>query len=321
MAGLGVLGIGFHLPTSEVDNTTIAEQCGADPDWIEGRTGVISRRRAPLDQTTCDLATAAAADAIVAAGYRPDFLILAASVPDRPMPPTAPSVQRRLGLNGTAAFDVNAACAGFVHALAMGWGATRIGLSEIPLVIGVDVLSRYVDPSDRRTAPLFGDGAGALVLGPVPEGYGLLAARLWADGAFSELIRIPLRPDRRQGDAIPAASYFEMDGHAAADAVVRVVPEALCQCLHDAGLADHQVDRLIVHQANVRLVETLRRSLGLSDGQMPATGRTTGNTGAASIPVGLALSNQERPLRRDEIVALLTMGAGASVGVAVIRWH
>jgi 3-oxoacyl-[acyl-carrier-protein] synthase-3 len=321
MSGVGIVGIGLYLPPHLVHNAEIAARCGASESWIVSKTGVLSRRRAAPAQTVRDLAVAAASDAIAESGIQPDLLVLATSVPDRPMPPMAPSVQNALNLPPLGALDLNAACAGFVHGLAMAWGATRVGLCAHPLVVGADVLSRYVDPGDPRTAALFGDGAGACVLGPVPDGYGILSTKLWADGSLSELVRIELDSEWCEGHSIPPAKYFEMDGRRAIEGVMRIVPQVLDCCLKEARLSARDLDRLIVHQANVRFVDSLRVAMGLGADKVPTSGRTIGNAGAASVPVGLAVSHRERALGRDEIVALVTVGAGACVAASVLRWY
>ncbi|HXV93231.1 MAG TPA: 3-oxoacyl-ACP synthase, partial [Pseudonocardia sp.] len=242
--GIGVVGVGAHLPGPAVDNGMVAARSGASPEWILDRTGIVSRHVAAPDETTADLATAAAAAAMAASPVRPDMVVLATVTPDRPVPATACAVQDRLGLHGVPALDVNAACSGFVYALVTAWGAAATGLARSPLVVGADVFSRHVDPGDRRTAPLFGDGAGAVVLGAVPAGFGILAAELWADGSRQELAVVP-----QPAPGEPTDRWFRMDGRGVRDVVLEMGPKVLSAVAGRAGVRIDQIDRVIVHQA------------------------------------------------------------------------
>ncbi|WP_166354532.1 3-oxoacyl-ACP synthase III family protein [Phytoactinopolyspora limicola] len=313
-SGFGVMGLGMCLPGPALGNRIVAERCGTSPEWVAERTGIISRHHRAAGQGTADLAVSAAEAAIADAQVRPDMVVLATVTPDRPVPATASAVQDRLGLHGAPAVDVNAACSGFVYAVTMAWGAMATGIATTPLVIGADVFTRHVDPGDRRTAPLFGDGAGAIVLGAVPPGFGILAVELWADGALQELAHVP-------APEAGSPSWFHMDGRGVRDVVLDMGPKLLDSVLSAADLPIDQLDRVIVHQANPKLVQTLAESVRLDDRIVPLFGKRTGNTASASLPVSLAFAHRERPLQRGAYVALVAVGAGMTAGAMLIRWY
>jgi 3-oxoacyl-(acyl-carrier-protein) synthase III len=310
--GLGIISTAAYLPGPAIGNAEVAARAGTTVHWITDRTGMLSRHRAAPEERTSDLATAAARLAIEDGGVRPDLLVLATVTADQPVPATACAVQDRLGLSGVAAFDVDAACSGYLYALVTAWGWVRAGLATAPLVVGADTFTRHVDPGDRRTAPLFGDGAGATVLGPVPSGYGILAAELWAAGDQRAIAEVP----PKGGDGL-----FRMDGRAVRDVVLERCPKVLTAATDRAGLRLDQLDRVIVHQANPRLVGMLADSLGLGEQTVPRYGARTGNMAAATIPVTLALAHLDVPLARGDHVALVAVGAGMTAAAVVLRWY
>ncbi|QUI34611.1 3-oxoacyl-ACP synthase III family protein [Streptomyces alfalfae] len=305
----GIVSLGLHLPGAPVGNDSVAEASGADPAWIQDRIGMHARHHAAPRQTATELAVAAAESALTGAAVTPDLIVVATVTPDRPVPATACFVQERLGLAGVPAFDVNAACSGFIYALSCAHGMTLAAHARTPLVIGADTFTHVVDPTDRRTAPLFGDGAGAVQLGPVPAGYGILAVELWAEGSQAMYATVP-----REG-------WFAMDGRSVSGVVMDMGPKILQAALDRAGARLDQLDRVIVHQANPRLVRRLAEHVGLGEDQVPAYGSVTGNTASASVPVALAMADRERPFRRGDLVALVAVGAGMTAGAAVLRWY
>ncbi|MEV7507951.1 MULTISPECIES: ketoacyl-ACP synthase III [unclassified Streptomyces] len=307
---LGIIGLGSYLPGEPVSNETVAGSTGAELEWIRDRIGIEARHYAAPEETTTDLADAAGREAVARAGVAPDLVVLATVTSDRTVPATACYVQDRLGVHGAPALDVNAACSGFVYALTTAAGMVRAGVARTPLVIGADVFTRCVNPADRRTAPLFGDGAGAVQLGPVPEGYGILAMELWADGSQADVATIP-----------KAGGYFEMDGRGVTGVVLERGPKILAAALAKAGVRLDEINRLIVHQANPRLVRKLGDFVGLEEGVVPDYGRLTGNIASASIPVTLNLAHEERPFRHGDLVALVAVGAGMTAGAVVMRWY
>jgi 3-oxoacyl-(acyl-carrier-protein) synthase III len=308
---VGILGTGVYLPGLPVSNAVVAKSAGADESWIRDRIGIRSRHYAAPTERTSDLAVEAGRRAIGSGGVRPDALLLATVTPDRPVPATASLVQAALGLRGSPAIDVNVACSGFVHAVVLAVGMVASGVAVSPLVIGADTFSRCVDPTDRRTAPLFGDAAGAVQLGAVPEGFGFLSAELWADGTQSEVAVVPPRGE----------GWFRMDGRAVSDVVLEAGPKLLAAAVAKAGLRLEDLARLVVHQANPRLVVELRDRLGLADPVVPVPGTLTGNTASASVAVALALSHAEHAITRGDVVALLAVGAGMTAGAVVLRWY
>ena len=311
---VGILGVGLHLPGAPVGNETILARTGGTAEWVRDRIGIEFRHLA-ASETTADLATRAAATAVGRSPVRPDMVVVATVTPEQPVPAVACAVQDRLGLHGAPAVDVNAACSGFVYAMVLAWGAVATGAVETPLVVGADVFTRHVDPADRRTAPLFGDGAGAVVLGPVPEGFGILAAELWADGSQRELAYVPAAG---AGSENP---WFHMDGRGVRDLVLEMGAKALLEVVQRAGIRVEDLDRVIVHQANPRLVGAVADAIGLERSVVPAYGVRTGNTASASIPVSLALAHAERPFARGDHVAMVAVGAGMTAGALVLRWY
>lgn len=309
--GTGIIALSSYLPGAPVGNGTVAEATGADSTWMEERIGIHSRHYAEPQETTQDLAAEAAHRLLRDTRTTPDLIVLATVTPDQPVPATACLVQYRLGLTGVPAVDVNGACSGFIYALAYAYGLTLVGVSRSPMVIGADVFTRHVDQSDRRTAPLFGDGAGAVLLGPVPDGYGILGIELWAEGSKADYATVP-----------PTGNGpFSMNGRGVSEVVLEMGPKVLNAALDRAGVRAEQLARVIVHQANPSLVRKLADRVGLDDTVVPALGSRTGNTASASIPLTLALTHQEQPLRRGDLVAFVAVGAGMTAGAAVVRWY
>lgn len=323
-AGLrvGVLGCGSYLPPQEVPNAEIAPAAGVTPDWIEQRTAIVSRRRSHTDEATSDLAVRAAEAALRDAGADPaqvSVVIVATSTPDSPQPPTACLVQHRLGIPAAVAFDVNAVCSGFVYALDT--ARRMIADGGLALVIGADVYSRILDPADRRTAVLFGDGAGAVVLGPVPDGRGVLGVRLTSYGALHDLIGVPAGGSRipPSKDSLAAGlHYFRMNGRAVREFVEREVPAAVRDFCAGHGVAVDAIGHFVPHQANGRLIAGLADALGLPADRLHHTVQRYGNTGAASVPVTLAAGRNR--IAAGDTVLLAAFGGGMTMGLALIRW-
>ncbi|MFG1811936.1 3-oxoacyl-ACP synthase III family protein [Streptomyces sp. NPDC049040] len=307
---LGILGVGHHLPGLPVSNEAMAETAGIDIEWIRERTGIETRHRAAPESLTSDLATQAAHRALETAPAGTDMIVLGTSTPDGLSPSTACHVQRNLGLGGVPAFDVSAGCSGFLYALCVASAMVAAGLARHPLVVGADVMTRWVDPKDERVAPLFGDGAGAVLLGPVPDGYGILALEMWADGSLSEVAVMPHH-----------GGWFRMDGRGVKRVVMEMAPKILEAALAKAGVRLDQLDRLLVHQANPKLVRRLGDFVGLPPEAVPDYGRLTGNTAGASVAVTFSMAHAERPFRDGDLFALLAVGAGMTAAAAIVRWH
>lgn len=324
---VATLGWGAYLPEREVGNAEVAAPAGVDAEWVQRKTGILSRRRAAEHEAASDLATAAARRALERAGVAAHDLaviVLATSTPDHPQPPTAALVQHGLGADGAAAFDINAVCSGFVFALgvARDMAAARGGYA---LVIGVDVYSRILDPADQRTAVLFGDGAGAAVVGPLqgPEAghRGIRAVRLITTGDANDLIKVPAGGSRvpPSVESVEAGEHwFTMDGRGVKEFVEDNVPAAVARFLADHDVPPERIDHLVTHQANGQMLDALYPKLGLPAARIHETVQRYGNTGSASIPVTLA--EAEADIRPGDTVLLATFGGGMAMGFALLDW-
>ncbi|MED7949840.1 ketoacyl-ACP synthase III [Streptomyces sp. BE20] len=326
--GVAVLGTGSYLPARVVSNSEAAAPAGVTGEWIARKTGIVRRRRAGPDQAASDLAVAAGRAALADAGVDPADLALimvATSTPDSPQPPTASVVADRLGAApGTAAFDVNAVCSGFVFALTAAERMLGDAAPGYALVVGTDVYSRILDPTDRRTAVLFGDGAGAVVLGPAPApGRGLLAGRLAGFGADRGLIGVPAGGSRLPASADTLAQglhWFRMDGRGVREFVETRLPEAVRSFLADAGVAPGDLAGFVPHQANGLLLADLADRLGIPVGRTCTTVEEYGNTGSASIAVTLDRAARAGRFAPGDLVLLAGFGGGMAIGLALLRW-
>jgi 3-oxoacyl-(acyl-carrier-protein) synthase III len=297
-------------------------------EWIWERTGIRERRYAEPGVATSDMALHAAQQALRA---RPDarskleLIIVATCTPDVPQPATAAILQHKLGVKSIPAFDINSVCTGFLFAVeiarSMLCTAFRGGYA---LVVGADMFSVLMDRSDRKTVSLFGDGAGAVLLGEVPDGYGFLSSSIVTDGDEHRAVgvdaggtRTPL--DQRAIDA--GEHFFHMDGAAAKNYVFTTVPKLIDGVLSESGFGLCGVDRFIVHQANGRMLETLARDMGVAEHQLEITATRYGNTAAASIPLTLHESHRRRPIQRGERLVLAGAGGGLSAGAAALVWY
>ncbi len=306
MHGATITGWGTALPGTVLGNDELAERFGTTPAWIEERTGIRERR---VGGTTADLATEAGAAALSRAGVDPagvDLLLLATTTPDQAMPATASVVQAKLGLAG-GAVDLNAACAGFVYALVAGFGHVAVGARRV-LVIGSDVMTRLVDPDDRGTAVLFGDGAGAVLLDAVPGPGGLLAWDLGSDGDAASLLYAD-----HGGTTV-------MDGGEIFRRAVRTLVASSAATLERAGRTADDVALFVPHQANARIVEAATSRLGIPPGRTALSMAHTGNTSAASVPLALAAAADDGRLADGDLVLLSGYGAGMTWASALVRW-
>lgn len=325
--GVGILGIGSALPPRIVTNFDLEMMVDTTDEWIRTRTGISERRVADEGVTTSDLAAQAALAALHDAGTgveEIDLIVVATVSPDAPFPATACYTQAKLGAKQAAAFDINAGCTGFVYALAVGSQFVSSGIYKKVLVIGVEILSRFLDWNDRSTCVLFGDGAGAVVLGPVPDGQGLLNFRLGADGTLGDLLAIPAG-----GAKMPATvetvqnrqHYIKMlSGNETFKFAVRVMGEVTIQALDDIGLTKNDLDFLIPHQANWRIIEAARKRLDLPEDRVVVNIDRYGNMSAASVPVAMEEAVRSGRLKRGDLTALVAFGAGLTYGAAILRY-
>lgn len=324
---IGIISTGSYLPSTSVVNAEIAGQAGVTAEWIERKTGIRTRRRAAPHEATSDLAAVAAMRALDQAGLTAGQLshvVVATSTPDHPQPATASIVQYRIGASNAAAFDLNSVCSGFAYALAVTERLLRAEPGDkYALVIGADIYSRILDYSDRATAILFGDGAGAVVLGPVPEGRGILATELLTRGDQHELICVPAGGSRLPASVRTVADgehFFKMKGRGVRDFVTDNVPSAVRDLLSKAGVAGPEVRHFIPHQANGVMLASLWPQLGLTEATCHLELGDYGNTGSASIPITLDMAHRKGLLADEDLVLLCGFGGGMSVGSALLSW-
>jgi 3-oxoacyl-[acyl-carrier-protein] synthase III len=318
--------LGGYVPPTAVSNAEVAERLGVTEHWIESRTGIRQRHVVDPGTTTSDLAVEAGAQALKSAGDPSvDAVVLATATPDHPMPATAPSVAARLGLSGAAAFDLNAVCAGFVYGLASGAALIAGGLAERVLVIGADAFTSLVRQDDQVTGPLFGDGAGAAVLraGAATEPGALAGFDLGTDGDLAHLIMVPgggakQRSGGRPAD--PADMYFTMDGKAVFLAAVGRMAQSSRAVLASLGRTVDDVDRLVGHQANARILRAVAGQLGMPAERLVLNIDRVGNTSAASIPLALTDAVRDGVLRPGQFVLLTAFGGGLAWGSTALTW-
>lgn len=320
-----IAGVGSHLPERVVPNAWFERLVETSDEWIRERTGIVARRFAAEDETTSDLAVLATRRALEDAGVAPeqvDLIVCATLTPDTPIPATGVWVQRKLGL-ACPAFDVNAACAGFSYAISTGTAFVESGAAETVVVIGAEVLSRVMDFTDRSTCVLFGDGAGAVVLRPA-EAPGVIGSVLGADGRAAEILIIPAGGSARPASTeTVAARDHAIRMPAGREVFKRAVVEMASACrqlLDKAGYTPKDVDLLIPHQANARIMLAMAERLGIDPDRAVVDVAEVGNTSAASIPIALDRAYRAGRVRPGDLVLLTSFGAGLAWGASLIRW-
>lgn len=305
----GIVGIGRYLPEKIVTNADLEKIMDTSDEWIRTRTGIEERRIADENTNTSDMGLAAAQNAIKDAGITPediDLILVATVTPDQPFPSVACMLQERLGAKKAAAMDVSAACAGFMYGIVTGKQFVEAGVYKHVLVVGVEKLSRITDWNDRNTAVLFGDGAGAVIVGEVSENRGILSFELGADGTGSK----HLYQDE----------YIIMNGREVFKFAVRQMGESCINVLEKAGLTKEDVDFLIPHQANIRIMEASRQRLELPIEKMSKTVHKYGNTSAASIPISIVEEIEAGKIKDDDLIVMVGFGGGLTWGAIAIRW-
>ncbi len=315
------------MPEGKLDNSTLARHLGIDEDWIVRKTGVYERRVAAPHEATSDLATRAAERALESAGLQAedvDLIVVATSSPDWIQPATACAVQAQLGAKHAAAFDLSAVCTGFVYALSTVW-SVMLGNPAIKtaLVIGAETYSRILDYQDRKTCVLFGDGAGAVVLGHVPDGYGVLSSILGADGSKTHWVQIPAGGSRKPATLETVAArehFFQMDGPSVRAFVGEMFPRVVNDALEAAKLPLDAIDLIIPHQANGVMLKECVRNLGVPDDRVHYTVHHYGNTGGASVAVTLDDAVRAGRVRKGDTLLLVAFGGGMTWGSMVLRW-
>ncbi|MGB3439875.1 MAG: ketoacyl-ACP synthase III [Actinophytocola sp.] len=323
---IGVVGTGSYLPGTSVGNAELGAAVGVTDEWITRKTGIRSRRRAAQHEATSDLAAEAARSALAQSGITPDqlsYVVMATSTPDHPQPATAGIVQHLIGATNAAAFDVNSVCSGFVFALSVASGLLHDNPDGYAMVIGADTYSRILDYSDHRTAILFGDGAGAVVLGPVAESHGLLANRLTTRGDQHGLIGVPAGGSRLPASATTVAEgshHFKMDGRGVRRFVEDSLAAEVDALLTSASVRREDIRHFVPHQANGVLLTDIWPSLGLTNATCHLTLEHYGNTGAASIPITMDQIHRDGLLTENDLLLLCGFGGGMSVGSSLLVW-
>lgn len=324
LMGVQVRGTGSYVPDEVVRNEDLAD-LGYDADWILQRTGIQQRRRAPDDIATSDMAYEAACRCLQQAGVAAkdvELIIVATMTPDTWMPSTACRVQRRLGA-AAGAMDLNAACTGFMYAIVTGMQFVKTGSCRSVLVIGADLMSRIVNPEDRKTFPLFGDGAGAILLGAGAEQQGILSYTLGADGNGGHLLCIPGGGSSEPMSAEVLAAkrqFIYMDGRPVFKWAVRLIADVIVDVLTEAGLAPMDIDLLVLHQANSRIIDAAMDALEIDRSRVFVNLDKYGNTSAGSIPLVLDEAYRQGRIRAGSNIVLCGFGAGLTWGAALLKW-
>lgn len=323
MSGSRVLGTGSALPRRVVTNAELAETVDTSDEWIVARTGIRQRHIASADETTSTLATAAARAALADAGVEASsigLIVLATATPDNTFPATATKVQAALGCQGGIAFDVAAVCSGFLYALATADSLLRTGMAKRALVIGAETFSRILDWEDRTTCVLFGDGAGAVVL-EAPSGEaggkdapGILGTKLHADGDQHDLLYVDGGPSTTQ-----TVGHVRMRGPEVFRHAVVNLADVLKEVLEDTGLTPDDLDWVVPHQANARILDATARKLGIAPEKVVVTVQDHANTSAASVPLALDVARKDGRIKAGDLVMLEAMGGGFTWGASLIR--
>lgn len=307
---VGILGIGRYVPDRVLTNFDLEKMMDTSDEWIRTRTGIEERRIADDNTDTSDMAYHASAEALEDAGLSAediDLIIVATVTPDMAFPSVACLIQDRLGAKRAAAMDLGAACAGFMYGMIVAQQFIENKVYKNILVVGSEKLSKITNWEDRSTAVLFGDGAGAVVMGPVSEGKGILSFELGADG-------------RGAKDLYQDGPYIAMNGREVFKFAVRQMGESAVDVINKAGLTKDDIDLLIPHQANIRIMEASRERLGLEEDKLYKTVHKYGNTSSSSIPLALYDARKEGKMKDGDVVVLVGFGGGLTWGAVALRW-
>ncbi|MGH8020450.1 MAG: beta-ketoacyl-ACP synthase III [Opitutaceae bacterium] len=323
-----ILGTGSSVPARIVSNEELSRTVATSDEWIASRTGIRERRIAQDDETTSEMGARAAAAAIAASGITTqdiDAVLACTMTPDMPFPSTACLIQQKLGLPRRTAFDIQAACSGFIYGLEVAASLIQAGVHRHVLLIGSERLSSIIDWKDRSTCVLFGDGAGAVVLGRGPShDSGVLGVRTGADGSDAQLLYMPGGGSTLPATADSVASgqhFLRMNGREVYKHAILVMEEIARDLLHEHGVLTHEIDLVIPHQANLRILDTLADRLEIPMEKFFVNLDRYGNTSAASIPIAIDEAARGGRLRPGQLVLFLAFGAGLTWGAALVRWH
>lgn len=322
MSHARIVGTGGYLPERVVTNAELEQRVDTTDRWIRERTGIRQRHVAAEGETTCDLAEQAARRALEAAGMQAgdiDLIVLGTTTPDQVFPATACLLQARLGARGGPAFDVQAVCSGFLYALAVAEQFIRTGASQRALVVGADTFTRLLDWSDRSTCVLFGDGAGAVVLEAAEE-PGIIGTHLHADGTLSHLLEVPGGVSQGYQPLAEGAGFVRMQGNALFRVAVTRLAGVVEETLAAHGFTADELDWLIPHQANRRILDAIARRLNLPAERVVDTVAEHGNTSAASVPLALDVAVRDGRVQRGDLLLLEAFGGGLTWGSALVRY-
>lgn len=316
-----ITGTGGYLPERYLTNHDLEQMVDTSDQWITERTGIKKRHIAAEGETSCDLAEQAARRALEMAGRRPaevDLVIVATTTPDRVFPSTACLLQQRLGIHGPAAFDIQAVCTGFVYALSVADKFVRTGAARCALVVGAETLSRIIDWKDRSTCVLFGDGAGAVVLEASRE-PGILSTHLHADGRYENLLTVPAGVSSGL-ERLADGGYIQMKGNEVFKMAVNTLGRIVDETLEYNAMSKAQVDWLVPHQANIRIIQATARKLGMTMDRVVVTVDEHGNTSAASIPLALDTAVRDGRIQRGQTLIMEAFGGGFTWGSALLKY-
>ncbi len=323
----GILGVGSAVPKRIMTNDDWAKLVDTTDEWIRSRTGIVERRISDDHTAASDLAYDASRRALHHAGCKAsdlDFIIVATTSPDHTLfPSTACLVQKKLGISDIPAVDLSAACTGFVYAVTVADQFIKTGMYKRILVVGVDTLSKFVDKTDRNVAVLFGDAAGAVVMGPVQDGYGVLGSYLNARGSGGDMLKVEFGGSKTpltEKNIKERKNFIKMNGKEVFKFAVSVIGEAVEEALKVAKLSRSKIDMLIPHQANIRIIDAAVKRLELSPEKVYVNIARYGNTSAASIPLAMDELSQEGKLKKGKVIATVGFGAGLTWGANILRW-
>jgi len=316
-----VIATGGYLPERIMSNADIEKIVDTSHDWIVSRTGIHERHIADVNQTTCDLAEQAARRAIEASGKQAadiDLIIIATTTPDQVFPSTACLLQERLDIHGCPAFDVQAVCSGFIYALSIADQFIRNGSAKRALVIGAETMSRIVDWKDRNTCVLFGDGAGAVILEESAE-PGILSTHLHADGSYNHLLTVPAGVSTNYNALLEGEAYIAMQGSEVFKIAVNTLGQIVDETLAANDIKKSDIDWLVPHQANIRIIKGTAKKLGLSMDNVIVTVDKHGNTSAASVPLAFDEGVRSGRIKSGDLVLMEAFGGGFTWGSALLR--
>jgi len=317
-----ITGTGGYLPERIMDNAELEQMVDTSDEWIKSRTGVVKRHIAAEDEMTCDLAEHAARMAMEAASVSADdvdLIIVATTTPDLVFPSTACLLQERLGVRGSAAFDIQAVCTGFIYALSVADKFIKTGAANKALVVGAETLSRIIDWTDRDTCVLFGDGAGAVIL-EASEQPGIVSTFLHADGQHKDLLKVPVGISTNYAAVQEGSAYMQMQGNEVFKVAVNTLGRIVDETLAANNLEKKDIDWLVPHQANTRIISATAKKLDMPMDKVIVTVDQHGNTSAASVPLALDVAVRDGRIRRGDKLLLEAFGGGFTWGSALVDY-